>query len=208
TDVGYGANLFYYVRHDSTGQSIFGTINPALPGTVTDRFNVGTGFDSLAFTATDVGYGAPNLFYYLRHDSTGRSIFGSIAPGTSPVTDRFPVGANLTELAFATTDVGFGANLFYYLGGTGGSSATNTIPQPVFTTATLAPGATTNFTGSYIVPSSNVCSVTATITSTATDVCNGNTVTNIVTTTCPLITAPAIAVSLNCPEGSTAPGGA
>ena len=70
TDVGYGANMFYYLRHDNTGHSFFGTINPALPGTITDRFPVGTNFDALAFTATDVGYGA-NLFYYLRHDVNG-----------------------------------------------------------------------------------------------------------------------------------------
>src|SRR5205807_5618382 len=82
TDVGYGANLFYYLRRDANGRSTFGTINAALPGTITDRFIVGTNFDALAFTATDVGYGA-NMFYYLRHGANGVSTFGTIsATGT------------------------------------------------------------------------------------------------------------------------------
>ncbi len=201
TDVGFGANLFYYLRHDINGRSTVGTINPALPGTVTDRFNVGTNFDALVFTSTDVGYGA-NLFYYLRHDTNGHSTFGTIS-ATGTVTDRFIVGTNFTELAFTTTDVGFAANLFYFLGPGG---ATTNSSQPVFTQSTLAPGASANFTGSFTVPGSNVCSVTTVTMATARDICSGNTLTNTTTTTCPLATAPAIAVTLSCPLGVTAPG--
>ncbi len=204
TDVGYGANLFYYLRHDINGSSTLGTINPALPGTVTDRFPVGTNVDALVFTATDVGYGA-NLFYYLRHDGDGRSTFGTIS-AVGAVTDRFVVGTNFNELAFATTDVGFAANLFYYLGSGGNTTTTNTQP-PVFTVASLAPGASTNFTGSFTVPSSNTCSVTTITTVTASDLCSGNMITNSVTTICPLLTAPAIAVTLVCPDAIASPGG-
>lgn len=68
TNVGYGTNLFYYIRHDeTTNQHAFGTIDP-LTGLAVDRFDIGTvadDFDELTFTTTDVGYG-PNLFYYLR----------------------------------------------------------------------------------------------------------------------------------------------
>ncbi len=70
TDVGYGANQFYIIRHDASGQHSFGTINP-LNGTVVDRFDIGSPtdlFSELAFTTTDLGYGA-NLFYYLRSTS-------------------------------------------------------------------------------------------------------------------------------------------
>jgi len=112
-DVGYGANLFYYLRRDNSGIATFGTINPALPGTITDRFGVGNDFDALVFTSTDVGFGA-NLFYYLRHDNTGLSTFGTISP-TGTVTDRFGLGDRFQELTFTTTDVKFGPNLFYSL---------------------------------------------------------------------------------------------
>lgn len=118
TDVGFGANLFYYVRHDSTGLSTFGTITPG--GTVTDRFTVGFNVDALVFTdLTAPGFGANN-FYYLRHDASGESTFGTIfvtglTSGT--VTDRFSVGSHASELTFTATDVSFGANLFYFLRG-------------------------------------------------------------------------------------------
>ena len=113
------------MRHDSSGRSFFGTINPALPGTITDRFSgasIGTGFNALAFVSTDVGNGA-NRFYYLRSDGTANapSTMGYIAPTATSgvVADRFNLGRPFTELTFSTTDVGYGANLFYYLGTSG-----------------------------------------------------------------------------------------
>jgi hypothetical protein len=82
-----------------TSFSTFGTIAtqspvhrgaaPGLPrlsqtsGAVADRFPVGNNFDALAFVAADLGFG-PNLFYYLRHDGTGFSTFGTVAT-QSPV---------------------------------------------------------------------------------------------------------------------------
>jgi len=139
TDVGYGANLFYYVRHNAAGVSTFGTINPAQPGTITDRFTVGSNVDALVFTSTDVGagYGANN-FYYIRHDSACVSTFGTIfvtGLTTATVTDRFPVGNNVKELTFTTTDTGLGPNLFYFLRG-GACLSTNNVP--VVTTNTVA----------------------------------------------------------------------
>jgi uncharacterized repeat protein (TIGR01451 family) len=82
--------------------------------------------------------------------------------------------------------------------------AANTV---VFTQATLASGESTNFTASYTVPSSYVCSVTAVVTATANDICSGNAVTNSTTATCPLTMAPRIAVTLNCPEVPATSGG-
>jgi hypothetical protein len=110
-DLGYGPNLFYYLRHDSAGFSTFGTISTS--GAVTDRFGVGYSFDALTFVADDLGYG-PNLFYYLRHDSAGFSTFGTIST-SGAVMDRFGVGNNLDALTFADSDLGYGPNLFYYL---------------------------------------------------------------------------------------------
>jgi hypothetical protein len=69
--VGYGNNLFYFLRHDSNGFSTFGTINPN--GAVTDRFGVGNNFDALSFAPGNHGFG-PNLFYYLRRDVTGLAV--------------------------------------------------------------------------------------------------------------------------------------
>lgn len=128
TDVTFGANLFYYLRTDLQGTH-FGTIDPHQPGTVTDRWILGLdGFDSMVFTSTDVGYGA-NLFYFIRHDTTtGQHSFGTIDPLTGVANDRFTIGTpfdNFTELSFTTTDVGYGANLFYYLRNTG----TTDIPE-------------------------------------------------------------------------------
>lgn len=120
TDVGFGANLFYYVRHDATGLSTFGTIDPTPGGIITDRFTVGFHVDALVFTdLTAPGYGANN-FYYLRHDASGESTFGTIfvtGLTTGTVTDRFSVGSYASELTFTATDTGFGANLFYILRG-------------------------------------------------------------------------------------------
>ena len=82
--------------------------------------------------------------------------------------------------------------------------AANTV---VFTQATLASGESTNFTASYTVPSSSVCSITAVVTANANDICSGNAVTSTTSATCPLTMAPSIAVTLNCPEVPAATGG-
>src|SRR6266516_381363 len=112
---GYGPNLFYYVRHDPSANnfSTFGTISTS--GAVTDRFGVGLNFDALTFVAQDLGYG-PHLFYYLRHDpgANNFSTFGTIST-SGAVTDRFGVGLNYDALTFVAQDLGYGANLFYYL---------------------------------------------------------------------------------------------
>jgi hypothetical protein len=110
-DLGYGPNLFYYLRRDSTGASTFGTIDTN--GTVTDRFGVGQNVDALTFAAADLGYG-PDLFYYLRHDPSGFSTFGTIATNGS-ITDRFGVGDAFDALTFVAGNRGYGPNLFYYL---------------------------------------------------------------------------------------------
>jgi len=169
TDVGYGANLFYYIRHDADCVSTFGSIDAHQPGTVTDRFTVGVNFDALVFTATDVGYGA-NLFYYLRHDAVGLSTFGTIDPVTEAVTDRFVVGNDFNELTFTPTDLGFGANLFYYLSGTA-ELGCQIAPVVCLTNAECAAGATgcndgtcnplspdANAFGCVFLPSDPLCS--------------------------------------------------
>jgi Galactose oxidase-like, Early set domain len=110
-DLGYGPNLFYFLRHDSNGFSTFGTISTS--GAVTDRFGVGNGFDALAFAPGNHGFG-PNLFYFFRHDSNGFSTFGTINTNGA-ITDRFGVGNNFDAVTFIPGNHGFGPNLFYFL---------------------------------------------------------------------------------------------
>ncbi len=119
-DLGYGPNLFYYLRRDASGFATFGTISSS--GSITDRFGVGLDFAALSFAAPDVGYG-PNLFYYSRQDASGFSTFGTIST-SGAITDRFGLGVNFTALTFAAPDVGYGPNLFYYLRHDAGGFAT------------------------------------------------------------------------------------
>ncbi len=76
----------------------------------------------------------------------------------------------------------------------------------VFAVATLAPGASTNFTSTYIVPV-NACAVSTTFSGTARDICSLSAVTNTITTACTVTTSPAIAVTLACPSVSVLSGG-
>ncbi|MBN2505485.1 MAG: hypothetical protein JXQ71_02200, partial [Verrucomicrobia bacterium] len=74
--------------------------------------------------------------------------------------------------------------------------------------AALAPGAATNFTGSFPVPANlNACAIANTLAVTGRDKCSGTTVSSTVTRTCPVISAPSIQVTKTCPETPVAPGG-
>ena len=76
----------------------------------------------------------------------------------------------------------------------------------VFTVASLAPGASANFSSSVTVPA-NACSVTTVFSSIGRDLCSLAMVTNSVATTCTVTTAPAIAVTLVCPVAPASAGG-
>ena len=80
--------------------------------------------------------------------------------------------------------------------------AINTV---VYSVESLAPGASANFTGSYTAPL-DACSSTVVLSVSATDSCAGSTISDSVTQTCPLTSAPSIAVTLDCPSTPTAPG--
>lgn len=118
TDLGYGADYFYYLRTDSvTGFARFGIMNPALLGTSTDEFNLGrTGYTMMTYTGTDVGFGV-NLMYYLRLDPiTGFTILGTLNPLSGATADVANLGSVYSNLDFVVGDVGFGANNFYATG--------------------------------------------------------------------------------------------
>ena len=133
TDVGYGANLFYALSQDNAGLSTFETINPTPGGIVAPLFTLGNNFKALAFTATDVGYGA-DLFYYLRTDGSGNSVFGTIDAAASfqgtRVVDRVSLGVPFEGLTFTPTDVGYGPNLFYSLQSDNAGVSVAAVPEP------------------------------------------------------------------------------
>ncbi len=115
-----------------------------------------------------------------------------------------------------TNPVSLGGVLTYTgtVGNAGNVTLTNVVvlsdrtgTTPVFTVATLAPGASANFTGSYTVPAGSACSVTSTLTGSGNDRCAGTRVTASVTTTCPVLTVPAIQVTQACPATPTPQGG-
>ena len=165
-NLGYGANMFYFLRQDNTGLSTFGTINPTPGGIATDRYAVGTDFDALVFVPG-------GLFAYLRHDATG-SIIGSIDPVSHAVTDLIGLGTNfLSALTFTVTDVGYGPNLFYYLRAEGSSVTTNIVTT--FTTNTVITF-TTNAVTTYTTNSVVSFTPTNTVMATGMDARQGSTV--------------------------------
>jgi uncharacterized repeat protein (TIGR01451 family) len=174
-DVGtYGANLFYYVRNDvTTGLSWFGTINPTPGGVETDRYAVGTNFDALVFVPGTVSTWGTAIFAYLRHDNTG-SIIGTIDPVAHVVTDRLNLGTNLiTALTFTSTDVGFGANQFYYLRPASTTFTTNTVTTY---TTNMVTAYTTNAVTTYTTNGVVSFTPTNTVTATGMDICQTRTV--------------------------------
>jgi hypothetical protein len=160
--------MFYYVRNDATGLSWFGTINPT-PGLVaTDRYTVGTNFDALVFVPSAVSTWGTAIFAYLRHDNTG-SIIGTIDPVTHVPTDRLHLSTNfLTGFTFTATDVGYGANLFYYLRPGGSTLTTNTVTTYTTNTVTTY---TTNTVITYTTNSVVSFTPTNTVTASGMDIC-------------------------------------
>lgn len=117
-NIGYGLNQFYYLRADQvTGHTVFGTMDPGLAGISADQFNLGkSGFNALAFTGTDVGYGTDKM-YYLRLDPVTKfTIFGTLHPGSGKPSDVANLGSVYSALTFVPGDVGFGQSKFYTTG--------------------------------------------------------------------------------------------
>ncbi len=130
-DLGFGALSFYAIHHSGTGDYV-ALIKPGAP-TVTDIKAIplpggplapgGTGYFAMSYAAEDAGGWGANLFYFLRTDAvTGHTWLDSMIPalGSGPI-DRVDLGLasikGYTDLAYTSTDVGFGfgVNQFYYL---------------------------------------------------------------------------------------------
>src|SRR5262249_50476443 len=65
----------------------------------------------------------------------------------------------------------------------------------------LAPGQSTNYSGSYVAPYDCCGPCVDTVTATGQDICTGSNVTATASVACPRITTPAIRVTRNCPPG-------
>lgn len=71
----------------------------------------------------------------------------------------------------------------------------------------LAPGEANTFTGSFPVPANTPgCSITDTLTANGADKCQNRTVSNSVTTTCPVAASPKVKITANCPTAAVGPG--
>lgn len=121
SNLGYGLNNFYYLRNDpDTGTVKFGTLAPALLGLSADRFDIGAGgFNTLAFTGADVGYGVDKMYYTRLDPITGYTILGMLDPalaGVRHTSDIANLGSVYNTLTFVPGDVGYGANRFYTTG--------------------------------------------------------------------------------------------
>ena len=149
--------------------------------------------------------------------ATATSICG--VPVTASVTSTCTILTSpglLVSVACPTNAVFPGGSIAYAgsVKNTGNITLTNVmvvsdLPAPnttLFTVPILVPGASTNFVGTYQVPV-NTCSVTATFRGIGADICTLDLVTNSITTTCTVTTAPQIAVSLACPEINATVGG-
>src|SRR6185295_17835664 len=79
-------------------------------------------------------------------------------------------------------------------------------PTTVYTSASLAPGATANFTASFTAPV-NVCSVSSTVNASGSDSCTQVVVSNSASATCTLATNPRLLVTQSCPANPVNPGG-
>jgi len=129
---GYSANSMYYLRTDVASHTQFGVMIPALTSASSDVFDLNTavgsfgvgGYTALAYSVTDVGYGA-NQFYYLRQDPiTGNTVMGRLNPsiiaGTRTISDMVNLGGVYSTLVFAPDATGpagaWGTTQFYVTG--------------------------------------------------------------------------------------------
>src|ERR1019366_9098530 len=149
--------------------------------------------------------------------ATGRSVCGVAVTNTVTATCRILTAPQIAVTAVCPTAPVLPGGSLTYSGtvqNTGNITLTNVVvvsDRPaanttVFTVASLAPGASANFTGTYTVPA-NACSLTTTFSGRGKNICTSILVTNTVSTTCTVATAPAIGVTLACPAVPASAGG-
>ncbi len=135
TDVGYGNDKMYYLRHDAvTGNTILGTLDPALAATrhTADIANLGSTFSTLTFIPNDpISLGA-NQFYL-----TGSVNVGWQSVSFAAIGDRTTADGSFTVNPTASS--GLPITLTVASGSTGSASISAPIGG-VFTVTPTAPG--------------------------------------------------------------------
>ena len=126
-DLGFGAINMYMIHHRATGDYLTVLVpGTTVASTVTDLkpmsgpggpATTGSGgYFGLTFAAANLGFGA-NRFYYFRSDAVTGTIFGALNPALAggPVAEYTLGSGGHTALAYVAADLGFGANLMYFL---------------------------------------------------------------------------------------------
>ena len=148
--------------------------------------------------------------------ATGRSICGVAVINTVSTTCPILTTPQIAVTAACSVTPVIPGGLTTYTGtvrNTGNITLTNVIvtsdrPAPnttVFVAALLAPGASSNFTGAYLVPA-NACLVTTAFSGRGKSICTPTMVTNTVSTACGITTTPGISVTETCPPGPVSAG--
>jgi uncharacterized repeat protein (TIGR01451 family) len=204
-------------------------VAPSTPGGVTAQFQVrawGGGYDTYehAVAAGNAVLGQSSILQVLTGNPAGgpptppasliaAGLHGFTVTGPNPCSNSSP--AILVTKLCPATPVAPGATLVFTgsVTNTGNVTLTNVtvvnnqpvINTPVLGPITLAPGAGTNFTGSYTV-GTNCGPYVDTLTARGSSVCGGN-VTNSAMATCPSGGAPGLMVTKQCPALPVPPGG-
>ncbi len=158
-----------------------------------------------------------NCFSTSVSTATGRSVCGISVTNSASASCSILTTPQITVTALCPTGAIVPGGSLTYNGtvrNSGNITLTNVVvvsDRPVanttvFSVATLAPGASANFIGTYTVPV-GACAVTTTFRGTARDICTLISVTNSVSPTCAVTTAPAVAVTLTCPTAAANTGG-
>ncbi len=196
------ANVYIVINQPTNNSPVTGplTLAPHASAPFTASFTAPTDACSVSSTVTATG-----------NDNCTQAFVTNTASATCSL-NTTPLLA-VTQNCPVTYQVAPGGLLFY--SGTVSNAGNITItnvnvvnnlsgPTLLLTNATLSPGATTNFSGSFYAPTN--CSVTSTSTVTGQSIC-GVAVTNSAYATCPILTTPNILVTANCPTNPVVPGG-
>lgn len=195
------------LTNDRSGAAIVFAVATLAPGAVTN-------FTGSFTVPLNAGCAIASTLTANGRDKCTGSLITASATATCPVQGSASIDV---ILACPPTPTALGAVLAFSgtVRNSGNITLTNVVvtrnsPRPeaaVFTIASLAPGDSRTFSGSYIATAFNACSTTTSVSATANEQCAGSTVIDRASIDCPLVATPAIQVSQTCPATAGLPGG-